>query len=102
MVTLVPVLKSVPVTVPLRLPAPVAALNVIVVSLLGLAGFPLPSCDSTVTLKLVPAVPVVGTVVYTSLVAAPAENTIFPLVTDPKVVIPADAVALSVIVSAFE
>jgi hypothetical protein len=42
-----------------------------VVLLVGLAGLPLASCDCTVTLNAVPAVPVLGTVVYASFVATP-------------------------------
>jgi ACS family hexuronate transporter-like MFS transporter len=52
-----------PVKVPLSVPPPLALLNVTVVVLVTLAGFPLASCDCTVTLNAVPAVPVVGTVV---------------------------------------
>ena len=55
--------EIVPVSVPLKVPPPVATLNVIVVLLVGLAGLPLASCDCTVTLKAVPAIPVLGTVV---------------------------------------
>ena len=58
--------------------------------------------DYTVTLKAVPAVPVDGTVVYPNLLTAPAENTMFPLVTGVRPVIPAVGVAVSVIVSDFE
>src|SRR4051794_25453785 len=47
-------------------------LNVIVVSVVGLAGLPLASCDCTVTLNAVPAVGELGTAVNASLVAAPA------------------------------
>jgi hypothetical protein len=72
MVTLLPVERIVPVSVPLSVPPPVALLRVIVVVLVGLDGLPLASCDCTVTLNAVPAVPVLGTVVYTSFVAAPA------------------------------
>src|SRR5258708_7852408 len=92
----------VPIRVPLRVPAPLPLLNVIVVRLVGLTGFPLESCDCTVTLKPVPATPVTGTAVYTSFVAVPAENTILPLVVADKPVIPAVAVAVNVIVSDFE
>jgi hypothetical protein len=38
-------------------------LKLIVVLLVGLDALPLASCDCTVTLKAVPAVPVLGTVV---------------------------------------
>ena len=72
-------------SVPLNVPPPDALLRVIVVLLVGLAGLPLASCDCTVTLNAVPAVPVLGTVVYTSFVAAPAENTMLPLVTGAAV-----------------
>ena len=75
-----------PVSVPLSVPLPVALLKVIVVALVGLDGLPLASCDCTVTLKAVPTVPVIGTDVKASFVAAPAENTTFPLVTGVKVV----------------
>src|ERR1700722_13500836 len=71
MVTLLPLVRMEPVSVPLSVPPPVALLNVIVVVLVGLDGLPLASCGCTVTLNAVPAVPVLGTVVYTSLVAAP-------------------------------
>jgi hypothetical protein len=60
-VTLLPLVVIVPVSVPLRVPPPVALLSVIVVLLVGLEGLPLASCDCTVTLNAVPAVPVVGT-----------------------------------------
>ena len=50
-------------SIPLKTPAPLAMLNVIVVLFVGLAGFPFTSCDCTVTLKGVPDVPVLGTVV---------------------------------------
>src|SRR5262249_28579276 len=49
-----------------------ALLNVIVVLLVGLAGFPLASCTCTVTLNAVPAVPELGTTVKANLLAAPA------------------------------
>jgi hypothetical protein len=62
-VTLLPLVEIVPVSVPLNVPPPVALLKVIVVLLVGLAGLPLPSCDCTVTLKAVPAVPLAGTVI---------------------------------------
>jgi hypothetical protein len=45
---------------------------------------------------------VIGTDVKASFVAAPAENTTFPLVTGVKLVSPAVAVAVKVIVSDFE
>src|SRR5262245_56890855 len=61
-----------PVNVPLSVPLPVALVKVMVVVLVGLLGLPLASCDCTVTLKAVPAVPVVGTEVYASFVAVPA------------------------------
>src|ERR1019366_5106293 len=102
MVTLLPLVAIVPVRVPLSVPPPVALLSVIVVLLVGLAGLPLASCDCTVTLNAVPAVPVLGTVVYASFVAAPAENTMLPLVTAVRPVWPAVAVAVSVMVSDFE
>jgi hypothetical protein len=60
---LLPLIAMLPVSVPLNVPAPDALLKVIVVVLVGLAGLPLASCDCTVTLKAVPAVPVPGTVV---------------------------------------
>ena len=91
-----------PVSVPLSVPPPVALVKVMVVLLVGLAALPLASCDCTVTLKAVPAVPVEGTTVYASLVAVPAEKTMFPLVTAVRPVCPAVAVAVNVIVSAFE
>jgi len=69
-----PLVEIVPVSVPLSVPPPEALLSVIVVVLVGLAGLPLASCDCTVTLNAVPAVPVLGTVVYTSFVAGPAVN----------------------------
>jgi len=49
-----------------------------------------------------PAVLLLGLVVKASFVAAPAENTMFPLVTAVKPVSPAVAVAVNVMVSAFE
>ena len=69
--TLLALVEIVPVSVPLSVPPPVALLSVIVVLLVGLAGLPLASCDCTDTLNAVPAVPVLGTAVYTSFVAAP-------------------------------
>jgi hypothetical protein len=45
---------------------------------------------------------VLGTVVYTSFAAGPAENTMLPLVTAVRLVSPAVAVAVSVMVSDFE
>ena len=62
-VTLFPLVGMIPVTVPLKLPLPDPLLNVTVVALVGLAGFPAASCACTVTLNAVPAVPVDGTVV---------------------------------------
>ena len=62
-VTLVPLVGIVPLKVPLKLPPPVVLLNVIVVSLVGLTGFPLASCACTVTSNPVPVVPVPGTLV---------------------------------------
>ena len=62
-VTLLLPFGIVPVSVPLRVPPPVALDKVIVVPEVTLDEFPLASCDSTVTLNAVPAVPVVGTVV---------------------------------------
>ena len=56
----------VPVKVPLNEPPPVALDKVIVVPEVTFAGLPLASCDCTVTLKAVPAVPVEGTVEYAS------------------------------------
>jgi hypothetical protein len=70
MVTLLPLVRMLPVSVPLSVPPPEALLRVIVVLLVGLEGLPLASCDCTVTLNAVPAVPVLGTVVYTSFVTA--------------------------------
>ena len=58
----------VPVSVPLNAPAPVALLRVIVVLLVGLAGVPPASCDCTVTLKAVPAIPLLGTTVNANFV----------------------------------
>ncbi len=78
MVTLLPVANIVPVGVPLRVPPPVALLNAMVVLLVGLDGLPLVSCDCTVTLKPVPAIPVLGTDVSASLVAAAATTVIVP------------------------
>ena len=72
MVTRLLPLEIVPVKVPLHDPAPVPLERVMVVAEVTLAGFPFASCDWIVTLKGVPAVPVEGTVVYASLVAAPA------------------------------
>lgn len=69
-----------PVSVPLRAPPPVAWLSVIVVLLVGLAGFPLASCDWAVTVNAVPATPVAGTTEKTSLDAAPAAILKVPLV----------------------
>jgi hypothetical protein len=63
MVTLLEPLEMFPVSVPLKVPAPETLLKVTVVVLVTLAGLPLASCDCTVTLKAVPAVPVPGTVV---------------------------------------
>ena len=91
-----------PVSIPLNVPPPLAVLKLIVVLLVGLDGLPSASWDCTVTLKAVPAVPVVGTVVYTNCEAVPAENTMFPLVTGVKPVIPAVALAVNVIVSDLE
>ena len=65
-VTLLPLVVIVPVSVPLKLPPPLALLKAIVVLLVGLDGLPLASCDCTDTMKAVPAVPVHGTVVYTN------------------------------------
>ena len=101
--TLLPLVRMFPVSVPLNVPAPDAPLlNVTVVVLVGFAGLLLASCDCTVTLKANPSVPVDGTVVYPNLLTAPAENTMFPLVTGVRPVIPAVGVAVSVIVSDFE
>ena len=100
--TLLPVVRMVPVSVPLSVPAPVALLKVITVLPVGLDVLPLASCDCTVTLNAVPATPVLGTAVNASFVAAPAENTMLPLVTGVKLVMPAVALAVNVIVSAFE
>jgi len=72
MVTLLPLVRMLPVSVPLSVPPPEALLRVIVVLLVGLAGLPFASCDCTVPLNAVPAVPALGTVVYTSLLAAAA------------------------------
>jgi hypothetical protein len=63
MVTLLDPFEIVPESVPLSVPAPVAFDKVIAVAGVTFAGFPLESCDWTVTLKAVPAVPVEGTVV---------------------------------------
>ena len=52
-----------PVSVPLKVPLPLALVNVMVVVLPRLDGLPLASWDCTVTLKAVPAIPVLGTVV---------------------------------------
>src|SRR5436309_15497363 len=62
----------VPVSVPLNVPLPATLLNAMVVVAVGLLGLPKGSCDCTVTLKGVPSVPVVGTEVYASFVAAAA------------------------------
>ena len=59
--TLLALLAMVPVSVPLNEPPPVALLKVMVVVLARVDGLPLASCDCTVTLKAVPAVPVDGT-----------------------------------------
>jgi hypothetical protein len=52
-----------PMSVPLKVPLPLALVNVMVVVLPRLDGLPLASWDCTVTLKAVPAIPVLGTVV---------------------------------------
>jgi hypothetical protein len=91
-VTLLPLVAIVPVSVPVSVPPPVTLLSVIVVLLVGLAGLPLASCDCTVTLNAVPAVPVVGTVVYASFVAAPA-FTVIP-VCEPVIVLVTVSVAV--------
>jgi len=62
-VTLLALVAMVPVSVPLNVPPPLALLKVIVVVLVGLEGLLLASCDCTVTLNAVPAIPVLGTVV---------------------------------------
>ena len=64
---------------------------------------PLASCTVTTgcVAQAVPPVPPPGCVVNASFAAAPAENTMFPLVTAVKVT-PPDAVAVSVIASAAE
>ena len=51
----------VPVRVPLSVPEPLALLKVITVLVVTFTGLPEASCDCTVTLKAVPAVPVPGT-----------------------------------------
>ena len=99
---MLPLVRMLPVSVPLSVPAPVALLRVIVVLLVGLDGLPLASCDCTVTLKAVPAVPVVGTVVYASFVAVPGENTMLPLVTGVNAAPPEVRDAVNVMVSAAE
>src|SRR6266487_1734495 len=92
----------VPVTVPLSVPPPLALLKVMVVGLVvGVLGLPKGSCDCTVTLKAVPAVPVDGTVVYKSLVAAAALTTIEELAALVVSVSPLVREAVRVIVSAF-
>src|SRR5579883_2661592 len=100
MVTLLVLVAILPVSVPLSVPPPEALLNVIVVVLVGLAGLPLASCDCTVTLNAVPAVPVLGTVVYASLLAVPARNAMPLLVTEDNES-PPEAVAVTVMVSDF-
>ena len=77
-------LRIVPVSVPLSVPEPLALLRVIRVLVVTFAGLLKASRDCTVTLKVTPAVPVVGTTVYASLVGVPAEKTMLPLVTGPK------------------
>ena len=74
-------------SVPLSVPPPEALLSVIVVVLVGLAGLLLASCDCTVTLNAVPAVPVLGTVVYASFVASPGLTVVIvaePVWPDPS------------------
>jgi len=71
-VTLFVPLTILPVKVPLKVPPPVAMLKVIVVVLDTFATLPYASCDCTVTLNAVPAVPVEGTALYTNCVAVPA------------------------------
>ena len=84
-------------SVPLKVPLPLALVNVMVVVLPRLDGLPLASRDWTVTLKGVPTVPAVAVAaVKPSCVAAPAENVI-PLVMAVKLC-PPDAVAVIVIV----
>jgi hypothetical protein len=65
-----------------------------------------PFASSRVTtgcvVQVVPPVPPPGCVVKTNCDAAPGENTMLPLVTGVKLVSPAVAVAVSVIVSDFE
>ena len=92
-------LRIVPVSVPLSIPEPLATLKIIVVLLVTSAGVLEASCDCTVTLKATPAVPVVGTTEYASLVGVPAEKTMLSLVTGLKI-IPIVAVAVNVMVAA--
>ena len=61
-------LRIVPVSVPLSVPEPLALLRVITVLVVTFAGLLEASRDCTVTLKATPAVPVVGTTEYASLV----------------------------------
>ena len=56
-------LPILPASVPLNVPLPVARLKVMVVALARFAALPLASCGCTVTLKAVPATPVLGTAV---------------------------------------
>jgi hypothetical protein len=91
----------VPVRVPLSVPPPVALLKVMVVVLVGLLGLPKGSSDSTVTLKAVPGVPVLGTEVYTSFVAAAALTIIEELAALVVSASPLARDAVRVIVSAF-
>ena len=90
----------VPVRVPLSVPPPVALLKLMVVVLEGLLGLPKVSWVCTVTLKAVPAVPVLGTVVYASFVAVPATNVIEVLAALVLSVSPLVLEAVRVIVSA--
>jgi hypothetical protein len=76
MVTLLPLVRMLPVSVPLSVPPPEALLRVIVVLLVGLEGLPLASCDCTVTLNAVPAVPVLGTVTLNAVPAVPVLGTV--------------------------
>ena len=66
--TLLPLVKMVPVRRPPNAPPPDALLKVIIVLLDGLQGLPEESCDCTVTLKGTPAAGLFGTDVKASFV----------------------------------
>ncbi len=81
-------LAIVPLRVPPSVPLPVARLSRTPVALVTLAGFPEPSWAWTVTLKLAPAVGLVGLIeVMTSWVAPPALYTPVTLVVCPALTV---------------